>query len=419
VGLGSGGALAAAEVALRRLGVVPALLVGAALSPMALLGSVFELAFAEGSNSHTAALEVGRFAGSLTALGLAGHVLAHLFVGGPFLVALWRRATLPGQCVAMGLGATLWCLVALVLGPWTIADTVDVRVVPLLLQAPCLVLPVARQLGDRLLRRALRRRSAAPVTGPWRTPTRVAAVLVVSASPLPTLALRRGPTISADDVRAEVRVLVFDDVGSALHRPWRGLWMPLPRGAWLGSGHDTLLNRCGQWSSDSSWFAPVGWSEWWPWPAWIERAIANGDQDAMQELAGLIRTPGWGGTRLCQPQTPEEHFEALGWLRQLIAAGRDDLSCLLGERLVGVARHGLEPFEGRTPRPIERVLPRGALHEEGLAEELRAREDKALLAIEDALAARDHGVSPLDQQVERRRSADRHSSGVGSVDSAR
>ena len=139
----------------------------------------------------------------------------------------------------------------------------------------------------------------------------------------------------------------------------------------------------------------------------------------MQELAGLIRTPGWGGTRLCQPQTPEEHFEALGWLRQLIAAGRDDLSCLLGERLVGVARHGLEPFEGRTPRPIERVLPRGALHEEGLAEELRAREDKALLAIEDALAARDHGVSPLDQQVERRRSADRHSSGVGSVDSAR
>ncbi|MCO5171569.1 MAG: hypothetical protein M9894_35145 [Planctomycetes bacterium] len=365
-GLGAGAALAVAEAALWRLGLAPALLAGAALSPLAPLGGAFEMAFVEGWDTRAATQEVLTRVQAATPTACGWFVAAALTLYGPFLVALRRRATPAGQAFAMLFGAACFAAAAVVVEAWTPPAELLWREAALLLLGPTLLLPPTRRLGDRLAR-LLRQRPRAS-RGPRRSPARrVAQVATLGAvALLATWPSRAGLAEARKALlrwRARLRCDVEDMLTCAQEEALGLRWARWPQIRWGAlpmsggppasgvqpyAGFESLAMLGGR--------SPLDWR-----PAgadqvimWVRLAALRGGPATVRRGVELLDRPGWG---LFDRRSRVLEEEALGWARQLAASGDLDAMLLVGTRLAEEPLPCLGPFGPPVPgaRPLKVV----------------------------------------------------------------
>lgn len=347
-GLGAGAALAVAEAALWRWGLVAALLAGACLSPLAPLGGAFELAFIRTWSSREATQAVLVAFEEPLPLEWLGHALGAVCVFGPLLLALRRRASPRGQALAMAVGATCWAGLVFVVGPWALSRELTWRELPILLLVPALVAPPARRLGDQLARR-LRGRARAPraaaASSRGLTLGALAALTFV-----PLLAHEHGSAAAIEPARERYRaeaggvpalVALGERRASAAagHRaPWRRRWLPPDpelECATLGIAVEDLAALrvvppaptpvTPRWRPMGDTLVPdhddaLGW---------FRAAAARGDLVAMRRLVEELDLP----RHVYGQALPADRLEAAGWLRQAATAGDPPSMVTLGYRL--------------------------------------------------------------------------------------
>ncbi len=344
-GVGAGAALAVAEATLWRVGLLPALVAGACLSLLAPLGGAFELTFVQRWSSHEATQAVLDALDERSALSWVGHALGALFVYGPLLVALHRRASPVGQAVAMAIGAACFAGLAFLFGPWQLARATTWNVLPLLLFAPAFVVPPARRAGDRLAQ-AVRLRAGPPRVPLAASASRwVAHLLLAALAPGLYLALRHGSTeaieVSRERWNAEGRgdVAAMIALGDRDTSHWKLPWyswapssVPVEAPRVLGISLEVLTGLRGWGQTVRAVFSWPGV----PTPVqgstdllgWYRLAAARGDLTAMHRLAEHVDDQDVRGSA-----KRAQSDEALAWWRQAAVAGDPPAMVELGRRL--------------------------------------------------------------------------------------
>lgn len=371
-GLGAGAAFAVAEAAMRRWGLCAALVVGALLSPLAVLGATFELSFVQTWSTHEATQAVLAHLADRSASHWTAHATAAVFAYGSLLVALYRRASPMGQALAMATGSLLWAAVVFFVGRWSVAEALSVRDAPLLLLAPALMVPPGRSLGDWLFRTRSSRVTLRPTAGRRRLLQATALGLVAL---LPPVALLRAPPLSIEDLRLRWRAWSEADVVAMRALPRGtgsshfGRSVPLLASGDLGTAWFVLASLRLDWDAvvKDLWrvqggnFPLVDFHD--DENEWRLLGASLGDLTAMRELTGTV---GFEGRDAWRPHTAAEHWVALTWTRQLVAIG-DWPRTVLSLQLLEIAEEGLLSHAvSYVPEPIHDALPSRALRLEAL-----------------------------------------------------